>query len=120
MLEPHGTDAPLASFKECTFDNPSLPSGEAPTITVRGGGSVRLEECSFKAQGNSSAVVATLVDIDGTGAFYSDDATLEVVSGGAAGRRLLQSILGLEDVPAAVTFLSGDSDLVADAREVRG
>ena len=81
---------------------------------------MRLEDCVLKAAGNSSTAVATLVDTDGTGTFYSDDATLEVVSPGGARRRLQQSgIQGLDDVPATLEFLSGDDALISAARKVR-
>lgn len=76
---------------------------------------MRLEECTLKAKGKGAA---TLVDIDGSGTFYTDDATLEVTSPGGATRRLLQTLQTLDDVPATVTFLSGDSVIISDAREV--
>lgn len=119
VLEAHFATAPLASFKECTFINPAISGGEAPTIVVKDGGSLRLEECTLEATPTGTPVIVT----DATSTVYSDDATLTISPLTAAAARCLQiqlqTVQPLEGVPATVTFLSGDDDLIADAREVR-
>lgn len=116
VLQEFDGTAPLASFKGCTFSSAAV-QGEAPTIVITAAGSVRLEDCTLSAIGNGTAVVQ---NVGGTGSVYSDDATLEVAEPAGAGRKLLQTVGDLEDVPATLTFLSGDDEFIADAREVCG
>ncbi|NJR42826.1 MAG: hypothetical protein HC767_09355 [Akkermansiaceae bacterium] len=111
VLEAFASDPPLASFKQCTFSNQAIILGEAPTIIVKDGGSLRLEECTLEATGTGTA---TVVAPAGAGTVYSDDATVAL----GARRRLLQTVESLDDIPASITFLSGDDEFIADAREV--
>ena len=50
-LQPYETDAPIGSFTDCAFENEPLEDGTAPSITVSGGGSVRLEDTKFVSTG---------------------------------------------------------------------
>lgn len=115
---------PLASFKSCTFNNVARGDNNvAPSIVIRSQGSLRLEDCTLKTLGSGNATI-----VSSGGFVYSDDLDLIVTAPASAtppsdgSRRLQQrelTVLSLDAIPQSLKFLTGDDELISEAREVR-